>query len=194
MVAETCKCPLYATVSRDEQKKKTKTLTLLTRLNDSAIVLLEQIFLECQDSFSDVRFGVLLSNIYRPVQHKFAFGGERIVGISGTEYSVDIGIYVRDTENNPLVAVGIQNNNESQNPTDDKSVNNFLAVVKDLRSAHSNLRGAYYSSSYGYKMENKLGDIVQRWHENNNYTDPKERLDVRFFDYKDKIYHEIKFS
>lgn len=185
-IAERCNCTLYGTVSRKDLQKKPKILTLLARLNDDALMLLEQIFLECHDSFSNLRFGVLLSSTYNPMQHKFVFG-ERIAGESGIEYSIDISIHGRSTQN--LVAVGFQNNDESQHAADDKSVNNFLATIKDLRFLHPNLRGAYYSSSYGYQIDNKLGHLIRRWHQD---VDNNERIDVRFFDYRNRIYYEIK--
>ena len=130
MVAERCECTLDASVSGRDLPKKPKLSILLTRLNDKAVMLLEQIFLDCHDSFSNFRFAVFLSSMYSPLLHKFVMN-EKISGGSGLEYSFDVGIYGRSTEK--LVAIGMQNNDKTQQAADSKSLRKFLAAVKDLR-------------------------------------------------------------
>jgi hypothetical protein len=180
MVAERCECTLDARVSGRDLPKKPKLSILLGRLNDRAVLLLEQIFLECHDSFSNFRFAVFLSSMYSPLMHKFVMG-EKIAGESGVKYSFDVGIYSRSTEK--LVAIGMQNNDEAQQAAGSKSLRKFLAAVKDLNAVHSNMQGAYYSSSYGYQDGNP-------WRLTRKRSDDK--AEIRFFDYKDKIYFEIK--
>lgn len=60
MVADRCECTFDTRVSGRDLPKKPKLSTLLARLNDKAIMLLEQIFLDCHDSFSNFRFAVFL--------------------------------------------------------------------------------------------------------------------------------------
>ena len=182
MVAERCECALDASVSGRDLPKKPKMSILLGRLNDRAVMLLEQIFLECHDSFSNFRFAVFLSSTYSPLMHKFVMGN-KIVGGSGLEYSFDVGIYSRSTEK--LVAIGMQNNDKSQQAADSKSLRKFLAAVKEIRTAHPDMQGAYYSSSYGYQDGNPWR--LARIHRGEN-----EKTEIRFFDYRDKIYSEIK--
>jgi hypothetical protein len=185
MVAQRCECTFDASISGRDLPRKPKLSTLLTRLNDRAVMLLEQIFLDCQDTFSNFRFAVFLSSMYSPTLHKFVMD-ERITGESGLKYSFDVGIYGRNTEK--LVAIGMQNNDETQKAANNKSLRQFLAAVKDLRAIHQSIQGAYYSSSYGYQDDNPWR-LARRMH---HYGDTDWKAEIRFFDYKDKIYSEIK--
>ena len=182
MVAERCDCKLDAKVSGRDLPKKPKLSILLGRLNDKAILLLEQIFLDCHDSYSDFRFAVFLSSTYSPILHKFVME-DKIAGQSGSAYSFDVGIYSRSTEK--LVAIGMQNNDKARNAAANKSLRKFLAAVSDLRAAHPDMQGAYYSSSYGY-------EDGASWRHAIRYARNGELSEIRFFDYKDKIYSEIK--
>jgi hypothetical protein len=180
MVAERCECTLDSRVSGRDLPKKPKLSILLGRLNDKAVLLLEQIFLDCHDSFSNLRFAVFLSSMYSPLMHKFVMD-EKIAGISGVKYSFDVGIYSRST--GKLVAVGKQNNDEAQQAADSKSLREFLAAIKDLHAAYPGMQGAYYSSSYGYQDGNP-------WRLARRRSDDK--AEIRFFHYRDKIYFEVK--
>jgi hypothetical protein len=150
MVADRCESEFDPRVSGRDHPKKPKLTVLLSRLNDKAIMLLEQIFLECHDSFSAFRFAVFLSSIYS-----------------------------RNTEK--LVAVGVQNNEELHAATN-KSIRRFLTTVKDLSAI--GIQGAYYSSSYGY-AEGEPWRVAAK-------TCIQGGTEVRFFDYRDKVYFEIK--
>ncbi|WP_148680743.1 hypothetical protein [Candidatus Nitrososphaera gargensis] len=108
---------------------------------------------------------------------------EKIAGESGLEYSFDVGIYGRSSEK--LVAVGMQNNDKAQQPADTNSLHKFLAAIKDLRAVHPDMQGAYYSSSYGYQDDSA-------WHLARRHGEGADKTEIRFFDYKDKIYFEIK--
>jgi hypothetical protein len=182
MVADRCKCTLDASVSGRDIPKKPKLSILLGRLNDRAVMLLEQIFLDCHDSFSNFRFAVFLSSMYSPMMHKFVLG-DKVAGESGLAYPFDVGIYSRSTEK--LVAIGMQNNNKAQQAADSKSLRKFLASVKDLRAAHPGMQGAYYASSYGYQDDSA-------WCLARRRGGDSEKAEIRFFDYRDKIYSEIK--
>ncbi len=178
MVADRCECTFDPRISGKDHPKKPKLSALLSRLNDRAILLLEQIFLDCHDSFSAFRFSVFLSSMYSPMMHKFVMD-DKVAVKPGLECSFDIGIYSRNTEK--LVAIGMQNN-EVQQAASGKSLRKFLATIKDLRAI--GIQGAYYSSSYGYadgdpwRVARKAG--------------LQSGTEIRFFDYRDKIYFEIK--
>jgi hypothetical protein len=181
MVADRCDCTFDTRVSGRDLPKKPKLSTLLARLNDKAIILLEQIFLDCHDSFSNFRFAVFLSSMYSPMMHKFVID-EKIRSGSGLEYSFDVGIYSRSTER--LVAVGVQNNDEGRQAASSKSLRKFLAAIKHLREM--GIQGAYYSSSYGYEDDNPWR-LARKMHQRDS-----EKAEIRFFNYRDKIYYEIK--
>ena len=180
IVADRCDCSLDSGINGRELPKKPKLSTVLAMLNDKAILLLEQIFLDCHDSFSGLRFAVFLSSMYSPMMHKFVMD-DKVTVKPGLEYFFDIGIYSRNTEK--LVAVGMQNN-EGQQAASGKSLRKFVATVKDLRQL--GISGAYYSSSYGYAD----GDP---WRTTGKISSAAESsTEVRFFEYRDKIYSEIK--
>jgi hypothetical protein len=84
------------------------------------------------------------------------------------------------------MAVGERNKNTKQQGSDSKSLSTFLAIIDDVSSAHSQLQGAYYSSSYGYQplsLARKNGI----WKKN-----ASKKVEIKFFDYKDKMYIENK--
>jgi hypothetical protein len=183
MVAEQCECTIETRSTRNELALKPKLSLLLSRLNDRAIILLQQIFLDCHESLSSFRFTVFLSSRYSPMMHKFVIDG-KISGKSNSEYTFDVCIYSRRTGD--LIAVGMRNKDTKQQAPDSKSLSIFLAIIDDVSSAHPQLQGAYYSSSYGYQPLS-LARKNAIWKENAG-----KKVEIKFFEYKDKMYIENK--
>ena len=183
MVAKQCECTIETRSTREELALKPKLSLLLARLNDRAIILLQQIFLDCHDSLSIFRFTVFLSSRYSPMVHKFVID-EKISGKSNSEYTFDVCIYSRRTGD--LIAVGMQNKNTKQQGSDSKSLSKFLGIINDVSSAYPQLQGAYYSSSYGYQPLSLAGKNAIRREE------AGEKVEIKFFEYKDKMYIENK--
>src|SRR5215210_1439504 len=154
MVAEQCECAIETRSTEKELARKPKLPLLFARLNDRAIILLQQIFLDCHESLSTFRFTVFLSSRYSPMMHKFVMDG-KISGKSNSEYTFDVCIYSRRTGD--LIAVGMQNKNTKQERSDSKSLSRFLGIIDDVMSAYPQLQGAYYSSSYGYQPLSMAG-------------------------------------
>ncbi len=69
MVAEQCECTIEIRTTREELALRPMLSLLLARLNDRAIVLLQQIFLDCHESLSSFTFTVFLSSKYSPMMH-----------------------------------------------------------------------------------------------------------------------------
>jgi hypothetical protein len=183
MVAEQCECTIETQSTRKELALKPKLSLLLARLNDRAIILLQQIFLDCHESLSSFRFTVFLSYWYSPMKHKYVIDGE-ISGKSNSEYIFDVCIYSRSTGD--LIAVGERNKNTKQQGSDSKSLSRFLGIIDDVSSAHSQLQGAYYSSSYGYQpLSLAIKNAI--WKKN-----ASKKVEIKFFEYKDKMYIENK--
>jgi hypothetical protein len=183
MVAEQCECAIKTYSTRKELAQKPKLSLLLARLNDRAIILLQQIFLDCHDSLSTFRFTVFLSSRYSPMMHKFVIDG-KISGKSNSEYTFDVCIYSRRTGN--LIAVGMQNKNTKQQGSDSKSLSKFLRIIADVSSAYPQLQGAYYSSSYGYQpLSLARKNAIKK-------ENAGEKVEIKFFEYKDKMYIENK--
>src|SRR5919112_1574638 len=183
MVAEQCQCPIDTRSTRKELTLKPKLSLLLARLNDRAIILLQQIFLACHESLSSFGFMVFLSSRYSPMMHKFVIDG-KISGKSNSEYTFDVCIYSRRTGD--LIAVGMRNKDTKQQAPDSKSLSKFLAIIDDVSSAHPHLQGAYYSSSYGYQPLS-LARKNAIWKQNAG-----KKVEIKFFEYKDKMYIENK--
>jgi hypothetical protein len=183
MVAEQCECTIETRSTRKELALKPKLSLLLARLNDRAIILLQQIFLDCHESLSSFRFTVFLSSRYGPMMHKFVIDG-KISGKSNSEYTFDVCIYSRRTGD--LIAVGMRNKNTKQQRSDSKSLSRFYEIIDDVSSAHPHLQGAYYSSSYGYQPLSlaRKNAIIKK--------NTRKKVEIKFFEYKEKMYIENK--
>lgn len=182
MVAEHCDCGAIS--ERTEARgsgRDLKNSRILAALNDKSIALLQQIFLDCHDSFSNFRLAVFLSSRWRMSAYKFVLGG-RINGKSGREYIFDVCIYNRSTEE--LVALGKQNNSADQGAASNEVLRQFLSAVDDLRAAHPALQSASYASSYGYKDANPCR-LVKQVHKYANHD-----LEIRLLEYKNTVYFE----
>jgi hypothetical protein len=183
IVAEQCECTIETRSTRKELALKPKLSLLLARLNDRAIILLQQIFLDCHESLSSFRFMVFLSSRYSPMMHKFVIDG-KISGKSNSEYTFDVCIYSRRTGD--LIAVGMRNKNTKQQRSDSKSLSRFYEIIDDVSSAHPQLQGAYYSSSYGYQPLSlaRKNAIIKK--------NTSKKVEIKFFEYKEKMYIENK--
>lgn len=183
MVAEQCDCTIDTRSTRKELALKPKLSLLLARLNDRAIIMLQQIFLDCHESLSSFRFTVFLSSRYSPMMHKFVIDG-KISGKSNSQYTFDVCIYSRRTGD--LIAVGMRNKSTKQQGSDSKSLSRFYGIIDDVSRAHSQLQGAYYSSSYGYQpLSVARKNAIQK-------ENAGRKVEIKFFEYKDKIYIENK--
>jgi hypothetical protein len=183
MVAEQCECTIDTSSTRKELTLKPKMSLLLARLNDRAIILLQQIFLDCHESLSSFRFTVFLSSRYSPMMHKFVIDG-KISGKSNSQYTFDVCIYSRRTGD--LIAVGMRNKNAKQQGSDSKSLSRFYRIIQDVSRAHPQLQGAYYSSSYGYP---RLFLAGKNGLKNENAG---KKVEIKFFEYRDRMYIENK--
>jgi hypothetical protein len=185
MVAEQCKCgTISARVDTAGSGRSSRHSHLLAELNDESIILLQQIFLDCHDSFSNFRLAVLISSRWPPVSHKFLLDG-KVAGKSGRLYTFDVCVYNRSTDN--LVALGKQNNDVNQKASDNKSLQQFLTAIGDLHVAHAGLRSAYYASSYGY--EDKDPSHFIRLEQARNSVG---ELEIRLLEYRNMVYFENK--
>ena len=174
MVAESCGCKMeFGSIRR-----RANLATRLSKLNGQSIILLQQIFLDCEDCFSIFRLATYLSCIYNPKYSKFAMEKD-VAGNSGTKYTFDVCIYERNTED--LIAVGVHNKNIGK-AADSKCLQRFLRSIKDICAIEKHMQRMYYVSSYGYENINSAQLIKSQ------SIDDK----VKFLEYKDKIYFECK--
>jgi len=181
LIAEGCNCG-EVVEGRKEARGKGKESSLISRLNDEALVQLRQTFLDCEDSFSKFRFAVLLSSKFTPSSFKFVIE-KKIQGNSGQEHSFDVCIYSRATED--LVAVGMQNNDTEKRATDAKLLHKYLDTIGDVLAAHPNLRSAYYASSYGYDCHpSRLATKAQ--------SKKGVGVEMNFLEFHDRVYRPFK--
>lgn len=181
IIAEENNC-IEAITGRRDARGRNKEPSLISRLNDEALIQLRQTFLDCEDSHSRFRFAVLLSSKFTPTSFKFVM--ERsILGGSGREYSFDVCIFSRATED--LVAVGMQNNDARKRTADAKKVNTYLDTIGDILVTHPNLRSAYYTSSYGYGCEpSRLAAKMQ--------SSKGICMEMIFLEFHDRVYRPVK--
>ena len=180
LVAEECGCSEVILGGR-ETRGKGKAPSLVSRLNDRALIQLRQIFLECDDSFSAFRLAVFLSSKFTPVSYKFVMA-KKVRGKSDLEHMLDVCIYSRETED--LIAIGMQNNEGKASDT--KSLHKFLSMVSDISAVHPGVRSAYYSSSYGYGRD--PSGLATK----NQSARQDGRTEVKFLEFHDGVYRQIK--
>jgi hypothetical protein len=185
LVAQSCGCHAISAETRIKGSgRNANSLPLLAALNDKSIMLLEQIFLDCHDSFSNFRLAVFMSSKWPSTQNKFVMNGA-VRGASGRMHAFDVCIHDRDTEE--LVALGMQNNDAGQKASGSESLRRFLRAVADLHAAHPRLRAAYYASSYGYE-ERDPSRMVKQTSANGGLGD----VDIRLLEYRKTVYFENK--
>lgn len=193
MVAERCGCNAYAATAGARSNSSTaapraaaKSLKAFGSLDDRSVVLLKQIFLECRDSLSSFRLAVLLSSRWSSLLYRFTMD-ETMVGKTKKKYTFDVCVRNRSTDQ--LVAVGMQNNDEGQRASGKETVEGFLAAVRDLCASNPSLQSAYYASSYGYRdfplVTNKKKRLLQQ-------QTCEEKVEIKFFEYRDTVYFEMK--
>jgi hypothetical protein len=185
MVAEDSQCDAISAETRLKGTgRNAKNSHILAALNDKSILLLQQIFLECQDSFSNFRLAVYLSSRWSPIRHKFVMG-EMVSGKSKQAYTCDVCVHDRETEE--VVAIGMQNNNAGQKASDNESLGQFIGALADLYAKHPRLHSAYYASSYGYKDKDPAR-VVKRVRAKAECGG----IEIMLLEYKNTAYFESK--
>jgi hypothetical protein len=181
IIAQECNCT-EAISSGRETRAKGREHSLISRMNDKALIQLRQTFLDCEDSFSRFRFAVLLSSKFNPARFKFVIE-KHLRGESNQEYLFDVCVYSRATEE--LVAAGMQNNDTAMRATDGKLMQKYLNAIVDVWKAHPTLRGAYYSSSYGYGCDpSRLVAQIRLGKDAN--------LEFSFLEFYDRVYRQAR--
>lgn len=161
---------------------KGKGPSLISRLNDEALIQLKQTFLDCEDSFSKFRFAVILSSKFAPTLYKFVMS-KKVQGTSHQDHIFDVCIYSRATED--LVAIGMQNNDTEKKATDATLLHNYLSAISDVLSTHPTLRSAYYSSSYGYDCNpSRLAAKM--------LSGKASSIDLNFLEFHDRVYRQVR--
>jgi hypothetical protein len=177
-VAEKCGCKLDARsfVTRGSGEKANR----FSSLNNETILLLQRIFLDCEDCFSNYRLAVYMSWNYYPKYYKFHIN-QNLVGASGTNYPVDVCVYAKNTQT--LVAVGVQNP-ENGKKTNNKSLKTFLRSIKDICGTERHIQSAYYASSFGYEENSDLRELIGK------YSRIKDMI-LKYVEFRDKVFCEI---
>jgi hypothetical protein len=177
-VAEKCGCKLDARsfVTRGSGEKANR----FSSLNNETILLLQRIFLDCEDCFSNYRLAVYMSWNYYPKYYKFHIN-QKLLGASGTNYPVDVCVYAKNTQT--LVAIGIQNQ-ENGKKTDNKSLKIFLRSIKDICGIERHIQSAYYASSFGYEENSDLRELIGK------YSRIKDMI-LKYVEFRDKVFSEI---
>ena len=190
MVVKESNCNIDLPARNGKTLKRNYLDQLLPKIDDRSVTMLQQIFLECHDSFSHFRFAVYLSSMYHAVGYKFVIN-QNVDGSPYDKHFMDVCTYSR--ESGSLVAVGRQNDDERSRPAGNDSIRAFLTAVDAICAVHPTLRGAYYASSYGYDAEQQsLREFWSAKKKQNKIQARELPLDLRFFEYKDKVYFETK--
>ncbi len=188
MVAEDCGCGTTLPAAASGMRglgRSAKNSNLFAALNDRAVILLQQIFIDGQDSLSNFRFAAFLSSKWTPVSYKFIMN-KTVTGKSGGTYTFDVCVYSRNTEE--LVTVGMQNNSTEQKASDNESLRKFLAAVDDLYAAHPRLQSAYHASSYGYDNNCDSSRLKRDMAAGGS----RGKVEISLLEYRNAVYFENK--
>jgi hypothetical protein len=189
-VAQENNCPVEIQDNNGKSTKRPNLDRILPMMDSKSLLVLQQIFLDCQDSYSHFRFAVYLSSMYNAIRYKYVFNDKSRRQADG-ESSFDLSIYNRET--GLLVAVAAQNNDPKFSTANNDSIQQFLGAVAKLSVDVPSLRTAYYSSSYGYTGDpHSLHEIWEEIRKQQVGEASDRPIEIKFFEYKDKVYFEIK--
>lgn len=185
LVAIECNCGEIVSSMREVRGRSSNKTSLISRMNDKALIRLKQIFLDCDDSASGLRFAVFLSTKFPPVSYKFVMA-KNLRGKSGHEYICDVCIFSRATEE--LVVVGMQNNDAHKGGADTKLLNEFHSIIGDILAMYPSVRSVYYSSSYGYDCN----PFHLATDEESKAVPSINTAEINFLEFRDGVYREIR--
>ena len=158
----------------------------LQSMNDEALELLHEIFVECKHDeagkFAQYRFYAYVSSMYHKCE---VLVNEMIPGASGKNHKIQVAV-----KNNGMY-IAVATNKATGNSVNVREVGRFYNVVDDIkRGDHGTmLTDAIYGSSVGFRSEavKELGSLTK-----SRSNDPENRLDFKTANFENSIYSVTK--
>ena len=158
----------------------------LQSMNDSALELLNRIFIDCEEDkkckFTQYRFFAYVSSMYHKCE---VLINESIPGKSGKEHKVPIAI----KSNGMYMAIAF--NKATGNAINKKDVEKFYQIADDVKSGEhgTQLIDAIYGSSVGFKGDALIGlEELSK----SRKDDAENKLEFKTANFENRIYSVVK--
>ena len=158
----------------------------LQSMNDTALELLNAIFVECKEDpkgkFAQYRFFAYVSSMYHKCE---VLINESIPGKSGKEHKVPIAI----KSNGMYMAIAF--NKATGNAINKKDVEKFYQIADDVKSGEhgTQLIDAIYGSSVGFKGDALIGlEELSK----SRKDDAENKLEFKTANFENRIYSVVK--
>ncbi len=159
----------------------------LQSMNDSALELLHQVFVNCKEndsgSFAQYRFYAYVSSMYHKCE---VLINESIPGASGKNHKVQVAV-----KNNGMY-IAVAYNKATGNPVNKRETTKFYNIVDDLKKGDHGtmLTDAIYGSSVGFRGDS----LVELENLSKSRTnDPENKLDFKTANFENNIYSVAKW-
>ena len=177
---------LVANDTQSELLERGRIADRLQSMNDTALELLNAIFVECQEDpkgkFAQYRFFAYVSSMYHKCE---VLINESIPGKSGKEHKVPIAI----KSNGMYMAIAF--NKATGNAINKKDVEKFYQIADDVKSGEhgTQLIDAIYGSSVGFKGDALIGlEELSK----SRKDDAENKLEFKTANFENRIYSVVK--
>ena len=158
----------------------------LQSMNDSALELLNRIFIECEEDkkgkFTQYRFFAYVSSMYHKCEIMI---NETIPGKSGKNHKVPVAV----KSNGMYIAIAL--NKPTGNAVNKKDLIKFYDIADDIKNGDhgTQLTDAIYGSSVGFK-----GDALVELENlsKSRKQDPEHKLEFKTANFENRIYFVTK--
>ena len=177
---------LVAKETNSELLERGRISDRLQSMNDTALELLNSIFVECQDDkkgkFAQYRFFAYVSSMYHKCE---ILVNETIPGKSGQNHKIPVAV-----KNNGMY-ISIAYNKATGNPVNKKNLINFYDIAIDVKNGihGTQIVDAIYGSSVGFR-----GDALVELEKlsKSQKKNPEDRLEFKTANFENRIYSVTK--
>ena len=177
---------LVANDTQSELLERGRIADRLQSMNDTALELLNAIFVECQEDpkgkFAQYRFFAYVSSMYHKCE---ILVNEPIPGKSGKNHKIPVAV----KSNGMYISVAF--NKATGNPINKKNVTNFYEIADDVKNGihGTQLTDAIYGSSVGFR-----GDALVELERlsKSRKQNPEDKLEFKTANFENRIYSVTK--
>ena len=177
---------LVAKESNSELLERGRISDRLQSMNDKALELLNEIFVECKEdkkgNFAQYRFFAYVSSMYHKCE---ILVNESIPGKSGKNHKIPVAV----KSNGMYIAIAF--NKAVGNPVNKKYLTNFYDIADDVKNGihGTQLTDAIYGSSVGFR-----GDALVELERlsKSRKQNPEDKLEFKTANFENRIYSVTK--
>ena len=177
---------LVANDTQSELLERGRIADRLQSMNDTALELLNAIFVECEEDekgkYAQYRFFAYVSSMYHKCE---ILVNEPIPGKSGKNHKIPVAV----KSNGMYISVAF--NKATGNPINKKNVTNFYEIADDVKNGihGTQLTDAIYGSSVGFR-----GDALVELERlsKSRKQNPEDKLEFKTANFENRIYSVTK--